>query len=244
MSYYFWINILSISVPLIVSFDRRLKFHHHWKYLFPAMLGTMAVFIPWDIYKTDSGVWGFNPEHIQGIYIFNLPVEEWLFFIAIPYACLFTYHSFEYLIKKDYLGSYAGIITSVLIFVLVVVAVLNPMRTYTFVTFLAAAVFLTLHLFVFKTGYLGSFYVMYFATLIPFFIVNGALTGMFTAEPVVWYDDSRNLGIRLGTIPIEDAVYGLLMLLMNTSIYEWMRSRHLRKSPISGEALHEEQISG
>ena len=104
MSYYFWINLLSISVPLIVSFDRRLKFYRNWKYLFPAMLATMWVFIPWDVYKTASGVWGFNPDHLQGIYIFNLPIEEWLFFIAIPYACLFTYHSFEYLIKKDYLG--------------------------------------------------------------------------------------------------------------------------------------------
>ncbi|KAF0194682.1 MAG: lycopene cyclase domain-containing protein [Bacteroidetes bacterium] len=225
MSYYFWINLLSILVPLIVSFDRRLRFHKNWKFLFPAMLATMAVFIPWDVYKTDSGVWGFNPDYLQGYYIINLPVEEWLFFIAIPYACLFTYHSFGYLIKKDYLGPYAKAITAALILILLIVAVLNPMRTYTFVTFLAAAVFLTLHLFVFRADYLGRFYVMYFVTLIPFFIVNGALTGSFTPEPVVWYDDARNLGIRLGTIPVEDSVYGLLMLLMNTTVYEWLRSR-------------------
>lgn len=229
MSYYFWINILSISVPLIVSFDRRLRFHRNWKYLFPAMLATMAIFIPWDVYKTASGVWGFNPDYLQGFYIFNLPVEEWMFFIAIPYACLFTYHSFEYLIKKDYLGPYAGTITAVLIAILLIVAALNPTRTYTFVTFLAAAVFLTLHLFVFKTSYLGRFYFTYLVVLIPFFIVNGALTGCFTPEPVVWYDDTRNLGIRLGTIPVEDAVYGFLLLLMNTTIYEWLKSRAVKR---------------
>jgi lycopene cyclase domain-containing protein len=234
MSYYFWINLLSISVPFLAGFDKRLKFYRNWKYLFPAMLGTMAVFIPWDVYKTASGVWGFNPDHLQGIYIFNLPVEEWLFFIAIPYACLFTYHSFEYLIKKGHLGPYAKAITAALVLILLIVAIFNPERTYTFVTFLAAAVFLTLHLFVFKADYLGRFYVMYFATLIPFFIVNGALTGMFSAEPVVWYDDSRNLGIRLGTIPIEDTVYGLLMLLMNTTIYEWLRRRYTKKIILKG----------
>ncbi len=231
MSYYFWINLLSISVPLIVSFERRLKFHHQWKYLFPAMAATMLVFIPWDVYKTASGVWGFNPDYLQGFYIFNLPVEEWLFFIAIPYACLFTYHSFEYLIKKDYVGPYAKAITAALVLMLLIVAIFNPERTYTFVTFLTASVFLTLHLFVFKADYLGRFYVMYFATLIPFFIVNGALTGMFTPEPVVWYDDSRNLGIRLGTIPVEDTVYGLLMLLMNTTVYEWLRKRDIKTMP-------------
>jgi lycopene cyclase domain-containing protein len=216
---------LSISIPFLAGFDKRLKFYRNWKYLFPAMIGTMLVFIPWDVMKTQLAVWGFNPIHLQGFSILNLPVEEWLFFIAIPYACLFTYHAFEYLIKKDLLGKYAKTITAALIVVLLLVAAFNPDRWYTFITFLLAAVFLSLHLFVFKVSYLGRFYVMYFATLLPFFIVNGALTGMFTPEPVVWYDDTRNLGIRLGTIPIEDAVYGLLMLLMNTTIYEWLRQR-------------------
>jgi lycopene cyclase domain-containing protein len=107
VSYYFWINLLAISIPFIAGFDKRLKFYRNWKYLFPAMLGTMLVFIPWDMLKTSLEVWGFNPVHLQGIYLVNLPVEEWLFFIAIPYACLFTYHAFEYLIPKDYLGPYA-----------------------------------------------------------------------------------------------------------------------------------------
>ncbi|HPG34054.1 MAG: lycopene cyclase domain-containing protein [Lentimicrobiaceae bacterium] len=227
MSYYFWINILSISIPFIVSFDHRLKFYKQWKFLLPAMLGTMLIFIPWDVYKTAAGVWGFNERYLQGVNIFNLPVEEWLFFIAIPYACLFTYHSFEYLIKQDYLGRYAKGITIILIIILTVVALLNPERTYTFVTFLATALFLSLHLFVFKTNYLGRFYFTFAIILIPFFIVNGALTGSFTPEPVVWYDNTRNLGIRLGTIPIEDSVYGLLLLLMNTSIYKWLQGRTL-----------------
>ena len=234
MSYYFWINLLSISVPLLAGFDKRLKFYRNWKYLFPAMLGTMLVFIPWDIYKTAAGVWGFNPKYLQGIYLSNLPVEEWMFFIAIPYACLFTYHAFEYLIRKDFLGPFARNLTLALSIVLIGIAVPVPEKTYTFVTFLSAAVFLLLHYFVIKAPYLGRFYVMYFATLIPFFIVNGALTGMFTPEPVVWYDDSRNLGIRLGTIPVEDTIYGLLMLLMNTTIYEWLRTRG--KAEISPEA--------
>ncbi len=230
MSYYFLINLLALSVPLLVTFDKRLKFYRNWKYLFPAILGTMLIFIPWDVAKTSLGVWGFKPVHLQGIYLFNLPVEEWLFFIAIPYACLFTYHAFEYLIRKDYLAPYARSFTGIVILLLLIVAAVNPERWYTFITFLSTAIFLTLHLFVFKSSYLGRFYMMYFATLIPFFIVNGALTGMFTAEPVVWYDDTKNLAIRMGTIPIEDAVYGLFMLLLNTTIYEWLRKKSAKST--------------
>ncbi len=159
MSYYFWINLLAISIPFIAGFDKRLKFYHNWKYLFPAMLGTMLVFIPWDMLKTSLEVWGFNPVYLQGIYLVNLPVEEWLFFIAIPYACLFTYHAFEYLIPKDYLGPYANRLTGVIALTLLIIAAINPDRWYTFITFVLTSIFLTLHLLVFKSRYLGRFYV-------------------------------------------------------------------------------------
>lgn len=199
------------------------------------MLATMLVFIPWDIIKTTMGVWGFNEKHLQGWYFFNLPVEEVFFFIAIPYACLFTYHSFEYLIRKDYLASSSKIITICLIVVLALVALINADRIYTFVTFIATALFLAIHLLFIKGDYyMGRFYFMYLVILLPFFLVNGALTGMFSPEAVVWYDNTQNLGIRIGTIPIEDSVYGLLLLLMNVTIYEALQSRSKRIQELKG----------
>ncbi len=189
------------------------------------MLATMLVFVPWDIVKTSLGVWGFNHQHLLGYWFFNLPVEELMFFIAIPFACVFTYHSLGYLIKKDYLKPVAKPISIALIAVLTILALFNIDRTYTFVTFTATAAFLLIHLLFIKADYLGRFYLSFVVILIPFLLVNGALTGMFTVEPVVWYDDSRNLGIRIFTIPIEDSVYALLLLLMNTTIYEALNKR-------------------
>ena len=222
---YVFINLGAISIPFIAGFDNRLRFHKQWRYLFPAMALTMLVFIPWDMLKTDLAVWGFNPRYLSGFYIGNLPIEEWIFFIAIPYACLFTYHSLNYLVKADFIGRYAGRITLVLGLLLLVTGILNAGKLYTSITFISTGSFLLLHYFVIRAGYMGRFYLMYLVTLLPFFIVNGILTGSFIPGEVVFYDDSQNLGIRLGTIPVEDMVYGLLLLLMNVTWFEFFRKK-------------------
>jgi len=222
---YVFINLGAISIPFIAGFDKRLRFDKQWKFLFPSMLLTMVLFIPWDMVKTYLEVWGFNPMYLLGFYIGNLPLEEWMFFIAIPYACLFTYHSLNYLVKKDYLGKYAERITLILAIMLLIIGLFNTGRLYTSVTFISTGAFLMFHRFVVKGDYMGRFYLMYLVTLFPFFIVNGLLTGSFIPEEVVFYDDTQNLGVRLGTIPVEDMVYGLLMLLMNVTWFEYFRNR-------------------
>lgn len=223
---YLLINLFSILIPFVASFDKRLDFYKQWRFLFPAIFITLAFFIIWDIYFTHLGVWGFNEKYLTGIDIVNLPLEEWLFFIAIPYACLFTYDALNYLIKKDYFKNYAKIISWVLIVVLLTVGLLNLDRLYTSVTFILTAIFLLFHLYVFKSKYLGRFYFSYMIILIPFLIVNGILTGSFINEQVVWYDNSQNLGIRIFTIPIEDSVYGLLLILMNVTLLEAFRNKY------------------
>jgi lycopene cyclase domain-containing protein len=61
--------------------------------------------------------------------------------------------------------------------------------------------------------------------LIPFFIVNGILTGSFIENEVVWYNDFENLGIRLFTIPIEDTVYAFTLILLNLFVMSCLEPR-------------------
>ncbi|MEL7003536.1 MAG: lycopene cyclase domain-containing protein [Bacteroidota bacterium] len=222
---YLILDVFAISLPLASSFRADANFSKTYKRLIPAITLPAAVFIIWDVYFTEWGVWGFNSAYLTGIIIINLPLEEWLFFICIPYACVFTYFSFGFLIEKDHFKPYARSISWALITGLTIIGLMNLERWYTSTTFLSLSLFLLYHVLVLKSNYLSRFYFAYLFILIPFFLINGILTGSGIEDQVVWYDNTKNLGIRLGTIPVEDAFYGMLLILMNITIFEGLRRK-------------------
>lgn len=210
---YLWINIASLSVPFIFSFHPKLKFYKKWRSLFPAIFLMMAFFIPWDILFTENGIWGFNEQYLSGIKLINLPIEEWLFFICIPYACLFTHYSLVKFFPKMALSNRTTSISYViLITTLLAVIVYNYAKWYTAVNFAYAILLLGL-IYNYSRKSLSVFFPTFLVVLIPFYIVNGLLTGSWINDEVVWYNDLHNLNIRVGTIPIEDSIYALSMLL-------------------------------
>lgn len=223
-STYLVINLVSVLLPLIFTFHPKLRFDLTWKSFWPAVFISAFVFILWDIYFTSLGVWGFNPAYITGHYIFNLPVEEVLFFICIPYASVFTYHCLNELLQKDPMSKYMDKITFTLVIFLSATGIFFIGNLYTGTTFILLAIMLLFLKYGLKIKWLGRFYRMYSIILIPFLIVNGILTGSFIEEPVVWYNDTENLGIRLMTIPVEDVFYGMLLLLLNITLYEYFKS--------------------
>ncbi|PWD97660.1 lycopene cyclase domain-containing protein [Marinilabilia rubra] len=221
MSTYLIINILVIIIPLLFSFDKKVAFFRTWKYFFPAMLTTGAFFLIWDIYFTHIGVWGFNEAHLMGINILNLPMEEWLFFITVPYAVVFSYRVLNAWAPMIEHPEMQRTVSYALLVLLIAGAVLYHDRLYSVVTFSLAAIFVLITEWFLKVYYLLHFYRAYLIALIPFLITNGVLTGFGLEEPVVWYNDSMNSGIRFITIPMEDTAYGFLLVGMNISFMEW-----------------------
>lgn len=210
---YLILDLGSLSVPLLFSFHPRLSFHKKWPALAKGLLVMMAFFIPWDIWFTAAGYWGFNPDYLTGINLLGLPIEEWLFFICIPYACIFTHYALPTIWPNFRLSARAVDIGYVLLqSVLIVTLWYHYDNWYTLVNFMYAIILLGM-VYQKNRELLQGFATSYLVILIPFFLVNGALTGGFTSEPVVWYNDSENLGIRVGTIPVEDLIYNLGMLL-------------------------------
>lgn len=223
---YLGLLIVSLIYPIAQSFEWRIRYYKKWKYLFPGILIMMAVFIPWDVAFTHEGVWWFNDRYLTGTRIFLLPVEEWSFFIVVPFACIFLYEVLNFFIKKDLLFGLANWFYGILALTLVVFAIIHFGKLYTTITFLATAIALILVLF-FNPHWKGRFLLMYLVSWIPFILINGALTGNFTEEAVVNYNPDHFMGFRITTIPFEDSIYSLLMLLMVITVYELLKKREL-----------------
>lgn len=185
---------------------------------------TMGVFIPWDVIFTINGVWGFNSDYFLGVEILSLPFEEWLFFLCIPFACVFTHYAVLLYFPNLKLKKVTTKAISIsLVLILFVLALVNYDKWYTLVNF-SLAIPLTWLVYKYNPQLLQHFLLTFLVMLIPFFIVNGILTGSWIDNQVVWYNDAENLGIRMGTIPIEDSIYAYSMILMNLFFFEYLCS--------------------
>jgi len=228
---YLYINFAVVLFPFVFSFHRRLKFHKQFSPFFISTFLVGFVFVIWDVYFTNNGLWGFNEEYIIGLDFFSLPIEELLFFFCIPYACVFSYHVLEslYPINDSELIRKGTYLFSIILFSF---GCFYLERWYTSITFVSLSILLLI-----ARNFINlfKFYRAYLILLIPFLITNGILTGSFINHEVVWYNDKYNLGVRVFTIPIEDVFYGMLLLLFNIMIYEKLRKVFF-KSPSKSES--------
>ncbi len=217
---YLLINFFTILFPLILSFDKKVYFVQYWSKLVIALVITGLFFLIWDIVFTYYNVWGFADIYIIGWRFYGLPLEEILFFITVPFACMFIYECLNVYVKKDVLRKATTPITYSLFSISLALLAVYQDRVYTLITFSLLLV-LSAYLLIRKPNWLGRFYLAYLVSLIPFVIVNGILT----AIPIVTYNDLENIGFRWGTIPFEDSFYLLDLLLLNALIFEKLKQR-------------------
>lgn len=220
---YFLLLGLSILYPLAQSFEKRVFMYKKMKFIFPGMLFSAILFLVWDVLFTKIGIWSFNHDYTKDLYILGLPLEEWLFFLIIPYCIFFLYEVLRFFVKKFYFPTF----TKFLIWFLISAATISlPFvfeKTYTFTAIAFIIPFLGLQLILktYKTWFSG-FFLTYLISFIPFIIVNGFLTRL----PVVKYNDAENLAYRIGTIPVEDFIYLLGMLLPAFTIYHLLLHKY------------------
>lgn len=214
MSLYLWLNIATFGT-IFLSFDKKVAYYKYFLSLLKSIVIVMIVFIPWDSYFTHQKIWGFNTSYIIGYKLVKLPLEEWLFFLTVPFSCTFIHFVVKAYFKNPISLKSSKLFWTIFSIIVFAIGVINIHQLYTSIAFVACS----LSLFIINTlqpEFMKQFIVTYAVALIPFFIVNSILTGSFTESPIVWYNNVHTFGIRIGTIPVEDLIYNMLLILLST----------------------------
>jgi lycopene cyclase domain-containing protein len=229
MSNYLLINIFIIIIPLIFSFENKIRFYKK-----TAVIGTTIImvgipFIIWDSIAVRRGDWSFNEEYLTGIKLFNLPLEEIFFFITVPYSTLFIYETLNFYLKDKNIFYNKFIYIIIFLFSLII-SFIFFFQYYTATIFVFFAVYIILASSFYK-NILSSknYWIFILLTYKPFFIVNYLLTSM----PIVLYNPESIWGIKILTIPLEDFIYSFTLISFYLMVYkilvnEWEKRKKLQ----------------
>jgi len=218
MSVYLLVDILTVIFPLLFSFEKRIRYFRRFRPLFISILVTGTVFLVWDVMATARGDWAFNGRYILGPKLWGIPLEEILFFVVVPYSCLFIYEVLAWVLPDKKIDLHINLY--VVSAVCLGLAWFNRFHAYT-ATVLVMAGIVTGAVLVTKKEifYSRNFWAFMAISYVPFLVVNYVLTSL----PVVMYSPFAIMGKRFLTIPYEDFLYSYTMLLTNFWIYQQKR---------------------
>lgn len=225
MKTYLFLIVIIAAVPVLLTFAPRVSY---FKKLLPLLFSIVIIsglFIVWDIIATARGDWAFNDLHVYGVRLYGLPLEEILFFIVVPYSCIFLYETFLTYIKDKHIwyNKFFYIAMSLILFV---IALVYFKKTYTMTVLLITSLVCIMAVFCFREMFGSFIYWMYMGVcIILFFIFNYILTSL----PVVTYNPQAIIGVRVTTIPVEDFFYNYSLLSLYLALYliakkAWVRS--------------------
>ena len=100
MSEYMTVLIIAFLPPFFLSFYPGLKFYNNIKALFKSIFLVVILFGAWDVFAAFRGHWSFNEAYVWHFKILNLPLEEVLFFVLIPFCCIFSWEVVKFYKRK------------------------------------------------------------------------------------------------------------------------------------------------
>lgn len=170
---YALILFFTIIICFIASFDKRIQFNLQFGSFLKAAILVAIPFIAWDIWFTAHGVWWFNTDYTLGISLFGLPLEEILFFICIPFSCIFTYYTIDKYYKWEALSAFNNLLVFVSIIILSVVGLLHTDKIYTLITTIVTILTLIYLHFIAKVDWLTKASLVFTLLMLGFFRLMG-----------------------------------------------------------------------
>ena len=222
--WYLLILFVMAAVTMFLFIKKTIVFFTELKYMIPAIIFSGAIFILLNIRLLETGIISFNYNYLTGKNILSLPIEEWLFLLLIS---LFSFS--VYILVNVNLANFEKpnlflAISVILLLVFGFEAWFSREKLVPFFIFFLLTIYFGYTIFRnrFKL-HLSKFYVSYGIAVVPFFLFKGILYSL----PVILYNNEHILGIRLFSVPIEEFGFFFLLMLINITIFEYLRDHRL-----------------
>ena len=222
---YLIFNIIVLAGPLFFGSFKKFYFFNYWRPAIISIAFSAIPFIIWDIFVTNRH-WYFADKYTLGIRIFELPIEEIMFFITVPFACLFTWvmlNNFNNTNHKKYFTSeqtfdenfFISVISVFFLFLILISLIFKKEYTSISLTFLIGSIIFD-KMFGAKIIRYKLFWIYLSIVSLFTLIFNGYLTW----RPIVTYNEVYQIGFRIFTVPIEDFLFGYSLIILSTTIFE------------------------
>ena len=217
---YLLFNLIVTTGPIVFQLNHQIKHISKWRLKLITNGIVMIPYIIWDALVTGSH-WWFNETYTLDFRLFGLPIEEWLFFVTVPFGCLLVWETLPDAKLSRQLRSLRYIRRVLYAAMPVGIWVFSTGKQY---TGLVLCCFGVVGL---ADTFLGTDLLLQSKTYAYLAIVSGLIlvfNGYLTARPVVLYGEAYQMGYRILTIPIEDFGYGFTLMLLNAMLYEKFRN--------------------
>ncbi len=223
---YLLFDLLVLSAPLVIGAWRPAWFYDRIGAALRATVIVAVPFIAWDA-AVAGRHWWFDERYVLGPELFGLPLEECLFFVAVPLACLFAWETVLVAPRARASAGLRWLYPLLWACMPLGLAVALAGREYTGLGLIALGVVALLD------HALGAGLLVARRAQAWFVVVLG-LTLVFnsylTGRPVVHYGEPYILGVRIGTVPVEDFAYGLSLVWAAMIVYQRSQGRRLLPS--------------
>lgn len=221
---YLLINLVLLLLPVLLFSIKELKFAANSKFIILAVLINVFAFSVPTEFLTQFKVIVFNPLYLSGMTLWELPVEELLFSLALPLAGIAIYTFLNTRYPDNSADKYSLAVSNIMLGICIAMLYFGHKKLYTVFTFSILLVFILYIEYVSKIRFMYRFYRAYLVSLIPFYLAFGFLTSL----PVIQYNISETLNFSLVHIPFETHFYFMGMLLLSIFLYEVFKSRARR----------------
>ena len=217
---YLLFNLIVTAGPVVSQLNHQIKHISQWRLKLLTNGIVMIPYITWDVLVTGTH-WQFNKAYTLDFRLLGLPIEEWLFFLTVPFGCLLVWETLPDAKLSRQLRSLRHVRTVLYAALPVGVWVFSTGKQYT------GLVLCCFGIVGLADTFLGTNLLLQSKTYVYLAIVSGLIlvfNGYLTARPVVLYGEIYQMGYRILTIPVEDFGYGFTLMLFNAMLYEKLRA--------------------